>query len=162
MKRDYQKQTGVVVYGVSGVMEWNALIRVGEGVISIPFRHGSYTGFSSQSAEYRTDRPFYQMVIENSALFKDGKIHIINDYREKSTSPDEEPKMEEDKGDNHQDEEEDEGSSNLEEVPIPSQEDAKAYLIEKFGFKAQGLRSKTAIREAAKSNGIKFICPELD
>lgn len=156
MKRDYQKQTGVVVYGVSGVMEWNALIRVGEGVISIPFRHGSYTGFSSQSAEYRTDSPFYQMIIENSALFKEGKIHIINDYRDKSTHISEEEATE-NIGYN-----EEEDTSNLEEVVIPSQEDAKAYLIEKFGFKAQGLRSKTAIREAAKNNGIKFICPELD
>lgn len=156
MKRDYQKQTGVVVYGVSGVMEWNALIRVGEGVISIPFRHGSYTGFSSQSAEYRTDSPFYQMIIENSALFKEGKIHIINDYRDKSTHISKEEPTE-NIGYN-----EEEDTSNLEEVVIPSQEDAKAYLIEKFGFKAQGLRSKTAIREAAKNNGIKFICPELD
>ena len=156
MKRDYQKQTGVVVYGVSGVMEWNALIRVGEGVISIPFRHGSYTGFSSQSAEYRTDSPFYQMIIENSALFKEGKIHIINDYRDKPTHISKEEPTE-NIGDN-----EEEDTSNLEEVVIPSQEDAKAYLIEKFGFKAQGLRSKTAIREAAKNNGIKFICPELD
>ncbi len=156
MKRDYQKQTGVVVYGVSGVMEWNALIRVGEGVISIPFRHGSYTGFSSQSAEYRTDSPFYQMIIENSALFKEGKIHIINDYRDKPTHISKEEPTE-NIGYN-----EEEDTSNLEEVVIPSQEDAKAYLIEKFGFKAQGLRSKTAIREAAKNNGIKFICPELD
>lgn len=156
MKRDYQKQTGVVVYGVSGVMEWNALIRVGEGVISIPFRHGSYTGFSSQSAEYRTDSPFYQMIIENSALFKEGKIHIINDYRDKSTHISEEEPTE-NIGYN-----EEEDTSVLEEVVIPSLEDAKAYLIEKFGFKAQGLRSKTAIREAAKNNGIKFICPELD
>lgn len=156
MKRDYQKQTGVVVYGVSGVMEWNALIRVGEGVISIPFRHGSYTGFSSQSAEYRTDSPFYQMIIENSALFKEGKIHIINDYRDKPTHISKEEPTE-NIGYN-----EEEDTSNLEEVAIPSQEDAKAYLIEKFGFKAQGLRSKTAIREAAKNNGIKFICPELD
>ena len=156
MKRDYQKQTGVVVYGVSGVMEWNALIRVGEGVISIPFRHGSYTGFSSQSAEYRTDSPFYQMIIENSALFKEGKIHIINDYRDKPTHISKEEPTE-NIGYN-----EEEDTSTLEEVVIPSQEDAKAYLIEKFGFKSQGLRSKTAIREAAKNNGIKFICPELD
>lgn len=156
MKRDYKKQTGLVVYGVSGVMEWNALIRVGEGVISIPFRNGSYTGFSSQSAEYRTDSEFYQMIIENSTLFKEGKIYIINDYRDKSTHISEEEPTE-NTGYN-----EEEDTSTLEEVVIPSQEDAKAYLIEKFGFKAQGLRSKTAIREAAKSNGIKFICPELD
>lgn len=156
---DVNNTEGLVVYGVSGVMEWNALIRIGDGTVSVPFRYGSYTGLGTQCAEFRTTNAFYQEIIERSPYFLDGKIFIITDYRE------ERPEAE-DSAEPHQGESEDETEraepQTGEPVEVASLEDAKAYLVEHFGFKPQGLKSKRSILLGAEANGIKFVCPELD
>ena len=42
-------------------------------------------------------------------------------------------------------------------VEVPSAEDAKEYLIDKFGISRTKLRSIAAIKEVAASKGIEFI-----
>lgn len=157
------KKVGVVVYAVDGTLEWNALIKVGLASVNIPFRYGSFSGNSKTFAEHRTDDRYKQFVIENSSYFKNGKIRIEKDLRVEVEEPVsvsiEHPGLDELRSgdelvtgvaiDNE-----------VTEVEVASLEDAKAYLIERFGLNASALRSKKSILSAATVNRIIFVGAE--
>lgn len=141
---------GLVVYGVDGIMEWNAVIPIGGAKVNVPFKYGSYNGYGTSSACYRTEDTFFQQVIENSKFFATGKIFIIKDCRIDENLIDE------------QESESEEKEIVLSEVEVSSREDAKQYLMDNFGFTAKALKSKDSIIAAAKANGIVFVgCEEL-
>lgn len=144
--------TGLVVYGVDGMMEWNAIIPAGTARVNIPFKHGSYDGRGVSAATFRTSDPFFQAVIEHSDYYASGKIFIISDHREVVSG-------QESVGSDQYEEvsgQESEGES-LTEVEVSSREDAKQYMIAHFGFSASSLKSKASILAAAKANGVLFV-----
>ena len=52
-----------------------------------------------------------------------------------------------------------EGGDKVTRLKMPSLDDAKAYLIEHFGYKSSNIRSKTDIIAAGAENGIEFVFP---
>lgn len=62
------------VFGVRGLTEWIAVVRVGKCKIRIPFTGGSQTGFGSVPATFVTDSGSLATIIRNSRLCKEGKI----------------------------------------------------------------------------------------
>ena len=168
-------------YGVYGLMEWYCSIPCGGARVDIPFTGGTMSGHGTVPAQYTTEDPFVQVVIERSDYFRRGRIVIISDIegsgRFKVADTDEKPTNvapeveapaaapSEDNsasGDKTEDEPaEDEGDtkddSDVKKLEMPSLDDAKAYLIEHFGYKSSNLRSKAAIIEAGEENGIEFI-----
>lgn len=156
---------GLVVYGVRDMVEYNAIIRLGSGTLNVHFRHGSFSGLGSNSAEYRTDDPAIQFAIEQSEYFKSGRITILSDKRceahshsgqchEGGTASEAEQSREEMSEPSGS---EDEASEGLTEIEVATREDAKQYLVDKFGIKASALRSKDAIHEQARGQGIRFV-----
>ena len=173
-------------YGVYGLMEWYCSIPCGGARVDIPFTGGTMTGHGTVPAQYTTEDPFVQVVIEHSDYFRRGRIVLIADIegsgRFKVADPDDQPapeveKPEEDKNpkgdetDEHPVEEteqkpaevegdqEADGGDKVTRLEIPSLDDAKAYLIEHFGYKSSNIRSKTAIIAAGAENGIEFVFP---
>ena len=66
-------------YGVQGYMEWQALIRCGKATVTVHFSGGSLTGYGVTPAEFTTENPMTQAIIENSDHFKNGKIFLMRE-----------------------------------------------------------------------------------
>ena len=66
-------------YGVHGYMEWQALIRCGKATVTVHFSGGSLTGYGVTPAEFTTENPMTQAIIENSDYFKKGKIFLMRE-----------------------------------------------------------------------------------
>lgn len=66
-------------YGVQGYMEWQALIRCGKATVTVHFSGGSLTGYGVTPAEFTTENPMTQAIIENSDYFKKGKIYLMRE-----------------------------------------------------------------------------------
>lgn len=170
-------------YGVYGLMEWYCSIPCGGARVDIPFTGGTMSGHGTVPAQYTTEDPFVQVVIEHSDYFRRGRIVLISDIegsgRFKVPDPDEKPandapeveapaaapsEDDSDEGDEGDDnpaqvEGETEVNSDVTKLEMPSLDDAKSYLIEHFGYKSSNLRSKAAIIAAGEEHGIEFIFP---
>ena len=66
-------------YGVSGYIEWVALIECGKATVKVHFSGGSLTGYGVTPAEFTTQNPMTQAIIENSKEFKSGKIFLLRE-----------------------------------------------------------------------------------
>ena len=67
------------IYGVSGMMEWQALIICGKVHVTVPFTGGSMNGYGITPAKYTTEDPFMQQVIERSEYYRKGKIVLLHE-----------------------------------------------------------------------------------
>lgn len=67
----------LITYGVSGMMEFQAIIKIGRSVMKILFTDGSMNAMGTNPATYTTDNLMIQQAIERSEHFKRGRIHIV-------------------------------------------------------------------------------------
>lgn len=65
------------VYGVYGLMEWQALIPTRNKCVRVPFTGGALTGFGIRPATYTARNEVMAYFIEQSAWFKSGKIRRV-------------------------------------------------------------------------------------
>lgn len=63
-----------ITYGAPRLVDWVAQIKVGAATVRVHFIGGALTAYGVTPAEYTTDNPFIQKVIEQSAYFKEGRI----------------------------------------------------------------------------------------
>lgn len=61
------------------MMEWIASIPCGKAIVTVPFTGGSLSGYGIVPAQYMTENPFMQAVVENSDYYKNGKIILIRE-----------------------------------------------------------------------------------
>lgn len=67
----------LVTYGVSGMMEFQAIIKIGRSAMKVLFTDGSMNAMGENPATYTTDNFMVQHAIENSDHFNRGRIHIV-------------------------------------------------------------------------------------
>lgn len=67
-----------ITYGVSGMMEYQAVIKVGRNNMKVLFADGSVSAMGVNPATFTTENFIVQHAIENSADFKRGRIKVIN------------------------------------------------------------------------------------
>lgn len=60
-------------------MEWVALIECGKATVKVHFSGGCLTGYGVTPAEFTTQNPMTQAIIENSKEFKSGKIFLLRE-----------------------------------------------------------------------------------
>ncbi len=65
-------------YGVSGMMEWVALIPAGKTVLRVRFSGGGSSGFSVPMATFTTRNPAIMEIIEKSRFFQTGRIRLVS------------------------------------------------------------------------------------
>ncbi len=135
------------VCGINGLLEWHGIVNSHGVNMKVDFTNGSVTAYGVSPATYVTCDELTQHIIENSDQFKKGRIRLLNIY------PLEEPKAKEVKAEPKPVVEE----KPLEEVKVSSLEEAKDYLIDKFGMASSKLRSRVQIENGAKIHGVKFI-----
>ena len=122
------------VYGVKGLMEWVATIPVGKATIRVPFSGGSMSAFGVIP---ETSDVVMQHIIERSNYFASGKITLLRTF-----VTEEEIKAEE--------------AKKTSTIKVASIEDARDYLVDNFGATKSELRSRKAIEDCAKVNGVVF------
>ena len=67
-----------ITYGVNGMMEYQAIIKIGRATLKVMFTDGSMTAIGQNPAKYTTSDFLVQRAIENSSEFKRGRITIVN------------------------------------------------------------------------------------
>jgi len=68
-----------VIYGVSGMLEYQALIKVGSARLKVAFTNGSSNEAGRSPATYTTSNPIVQLAIENSKEYKCGFIRKVHE-----------------------------------------------------------------------------------
>lgn len=67
-----------VTYGVSGMMEYQAVIKIGRSSMKVLFTDGSMNAMGINPAKFTTDSLMVQHAIENSEQFKRKRIFIVS------------------------------------------------------------------------------------
>lgn len=67
-----------ITYGVYGMMEYQAIIKIGRATLKVLFTDGSMTSIGQNPAKYTTSDFLTQHAIENSSDFKLGRIQVVN------------------------------------------------------------------------------------
>lgn len=150
------------IYGVTGLMEWDALISCGKARLRVKFEGGSSSGFGEAPALYRTTNPAAQHIIEESGYFKEGRIRLlrINRFAEPGEEATAKPTA-------------DRGTQNppeasvtpaqpgapllLEEKTFPDAGLARKFLRETFGIPANKMGTTKAVREMGELYGYRLI-----
>lgn len=158
----------IKTYGVTGLMEWEALIPSGKTTLSIQFTGGTLTGYGVTPALYSTENPVFQQIIEHSEHFRSGRIKLIRAVetadpprasRPVAASPKESPKASPEAspvlvtaepvgGD---------GGGDVRRIEVTDRSMAKNYMMENYGLSANTLRTRSEIERAAKVRGIEFV-----
>lgn len=162
------KKKTIKTYGVKGLMEWVCNIPVGRARMRVEFTGGVLTKYGVSPAKYTTNDLFKQTLIENSALYKAGRIRLLSAVE----TDEDEDRLAGNPGQaaagggvESPAPAADDGGKGLEAgrdgegrlvVEVGSLDDAKAYLNGKFGIPARELRSGSRIVAAAGENGVYF------
>lgn len=67
-----------ITYGVYGMMEYQAIIKIGRATLKVLFTDGSITSLGQNPAQYTTSDFIVQRAIESSGDFKRGRIKVVN------------------------------------------------------------------------------------
>lgn len=166
-----------ITYGTPRLVDWVAQIKAGGATVRIHFTGGALTQYGVTPAEYTTENPFMQKVIENSSFFKEGRIIVVRrtEIREKPKPGNSNPVRslgtvkEEASGENvpsgedpasPEDEPPAEDSvmaeDNLAEVEVNCLTDAQNYLRDHFGIATSRSRSKEKAQALGRENGVMF------
>lgn len=165
-----------ITYGVTGMMEYQTVIKIGRSQMKVSFTDGSATGYGTNPAMYTTDNLMIQKAIENSEQFKRSRIHIVESAdldeevsvirnvkkKEVPTTHEahvdgnvENPAVAEDKPANEEVEKlASTGKKAMTEMEFDNNDDAKDYLEQTFGCVRSKLRNRQDIITTGKANGI--------
>lgn len=163
-----------ITYGVSGMMEYQAVIKVGRNNMKVLFTDGSVSAMGVNPATFTTESFMVQHAIENSADFKRGRIKVLstveleeelriernssNPAESETTTVKEDENTYNSQNDNKV-EAEDKGETAPEttQVEFSCNDDAKDYLEHTFGYIRSKLRNREDIINAGKAHGVEII-----
>lgn len=163
-----------ITYGVAGMMEYQAVIKVGKKNVNILFSDGSVTAMGTNPATFTTDNIILQIAIESSSDYKRGRIKTVNvielDEELHIERPQHREAVSTEAVEQHAEVEEtiaeesveatEESESKTEELPkveFTCNDDAKDYLEQTYGYVRSKLRNREDIIKAGKDNGVDII-----
>jgi len=153
-----------ITYGVSGMMEYQAVVKIGKATMKVPFSEGSMTAMGVNPAKFTTDNFVVQHAIEQSGDFRRGRIHIVS-----VIELDEEVKIEGksnvesrmSKVESAQAQEaqatQAQSSAAKETKQFGCNDDARDYLEETFGVTRSKLRTRADILQYGQANGVEIL-----
>ena len=154
----------IKTYGINGLLEWHGFINNNGVSMQLHFTNGSMTAHGVAPATFTSKNEVTQHFIEHSDQFKNGRIRLVRTVPIPGTEDDDKP---EDQPVRPAEEPEqsagtdgqaaaDAGGEKV-QVKVSSVEDAKDYLVDKFGIAGSKLRTRAACIAAGEENGIEFI-----
>lgn len=145
------------IYGVTGLMEWDALIVCGKARLRVRFEGGSSSGFGDAPAIYRTTNPAAQHIIENSSYFREKRIRLLRVNRYKD--PEESGPADTVAGDDNPGAAPaavPKGVLTLEEKHFNDPQLARRFLHDDYGVPMAKMLSYASIRQAGELYGFKI------
>lgn len=165
-----------ITYGVSGMMEYQSLIRFGKNTLKVTFTGGSMNAIGVTPATFTTGNFLIQQAIENSSEFKRGRIRVVSTIEldeelrieraapapaptksEQAKESDAPATTEEADREQTEAEETEETASPMTQVEFSCNDDAKDYLEQTFGCVRSKLRNRDDIVNAGKANNVEII-----
>lgn len=168
----------VITYGVYGMMEYQAVIKMGKSSMKVNFSDGSINSFGQNPAKFTTKNFMIQHAIEHSYDFRRGLIQIINEHEldeevQISHNPVAiEPEFGDDEVKAKVEDVVSGGTDGLEgtevsdvmegtessetEVEFSTNDEAKQYLESQFGVQRSKLRTRADIEKAGMQYGVKI------
>lgn len=156
-----------ITYGVSGMMEYQCIIRFGKNALKVTFTGGSMNAIGVTPATFTTDSFLIQQAIENSGEYKRGRIRIVGEteldeevcIERASAAPE---KTEAEKAESMADIADiadiaDASDVAMTEVEFSCNDDAKDYLEQTFGCVRSKLRNREDIIGAGKAHNVEII-----
>lgn len=162
----------IKTYGISGLLEWHGFINNNGVSMQLHFTNGSMTAHGVAPATFTSKNEITQHFIENSDQFKNGRIRLVrsvpipgtendDNHVEKHVKPVKTVQSDGTEGRPEEDENAVDGVEGVAvkktQVKVSSVEDAKDYLVDKFGIAGSKLRTRAACIAAGEENGIEFI-----
>ena len=173
-------------YGAPRLVDWVAQIKAGAATVRVHFTGGALTAYGVTPAEYTTDNPFIQKVIEQSKYFKEGRIillrksevpvlassakmkkyanpveHVVKQMPP-ATIHTEEVTNVDSVEEKTADDVAEVNNETLTQVEASCLQDAQAYLQENYNIASYKVRSYDAAQRAASEHGIKFVGAKFD
>lgn len=176
-----------ITYGVNGMMEYQAIIKIGRATLKVLFSDGSMTAMGENPAHFTTTDFITQHAIENCRDFKRGLIKKLNVIEldeevhiERNLNADAKKESVEnadlknsgeslvqDVSDDVIETTVDESSEKptadettenvVTEVEFNSNQEAKDFLSKSYGVKSSAMRTRADIIAAGEANGVKII-----
>lgn len=161
-----------ITYGVAGMMEYQAVVKVGKRNVNILFSDGSVSAMGTNPATYTTDNIILQIAIESSSDYKRGRIKTVNVIELDEELHIERPQhaAPQEISEAHAENAEAEATESAEATEeteaetesLPQEEftcndDAKDYLEQTFGYVRSKLRNREDIIKAGKDNGVDIV-----
>lgn len=176
-----------ITYGVNGMMEYQAIIKIGRATLKVLFSDGSMTAMGENPAHFTTTDFITQHAIENCRDFKRGLIKKLNVIEldeevhiERNLNADAKKESVEnadlknsgeslvqDVSDDVIETTVDESSEKptadettenvVTEVEFYSNQEAKDFLSKSYGVKSSAMRTRADIIAAGEANGVKII-----
>ena len=176
-----------ITYGVNGMMEYQAIIKIGRATLKVLFSDGSMTAMGENPAHFTTTDFITQHAIENCRDFKRGLIKKLNVIEldeevhiERNLNADAKKESVEnadlknsgeslvqDVSDDVIETTVDESSEKptadettenvVTEVEFNSNQEAKDFLSKSYGVKSSAMRNRADIIAAGEANGVKII-----
>ena len=155
LKNERRMKKKRVTYGISGMMEYQATIRVGRAMMKVPFSDGTMTAMGVNPAKFTTDNYMVQHAIEQSADYKRGRIYKVN-----TIELDDEVRIERN--------EEPEAQVRGERLEVSEDEavqtvkrfacndDARDYLESAYGVTRSKMRTRADIQSYGRANGVEI------
>jgi hypothetical protein len=145
----------IVTYGVRGMIEYQALIKLGQVSFKVTFEGGSMTELGVVPATFTTKNFLVQQAIEMSPQYKKG---LIKKEKELETDEDLEVAPAAPAGAGMKNEElKIKADDGLVKVEVTDADAAKSYLAEHFGVQRSKLKSVGKIKEEAAAQGVEFV-----
>lgn len=147
------------IYGVLNLIDWTVGIKAGKATLRVHFTGGATTARGQVPATYSTADPVKQAIIEKSNYFKTGYIYVVqviempDDAAEIARKAQRASRASK----THEAEAKPVDSEAVKSVEVSSLDDAKEYLKDNFDVSSSKLRTRAAILEQAKANGIEFV-----
>lgn len=168
-----------ITYGAPRLVDWVAQIKAGAATVRVHFTGGALTSYGVTPAEYTTDNPFIQKVIEQSTYFKEGRIKLLRRSEiaaapkpKAKTLPAPQPQTvravsgtaapASAEGQEAAASVADKADTGLTRVEATCLQDAQAYLQEHFNIASYKVRSYEAAQRAASEHGVLFVGARFD
>ena len=135
----------IKIYEIKGVVECSRVFRLGKLCVRCVFSGGAVNETGTVPAVYSTNNPVTQAVIENSELFKEGRISIQSEIQEDSDKNSNEENRKEEKS----------GWTDFPDVKN-SQMAKDVLMSEPFNISLAELTNKISIQTKAKELSITF------
>lgn len=133
-------------------MEWHARIPVGNGAMHVDFTDGAITGYGVTPAEFTTQNPVVQAIIEKSDYFREGKIFLLREVKDITSAP----LSEQSPAEIGESSPADADSTEKIAVSVSCNDEAKSYLAEHYGVLKSDMRTRAQINAQAAQHGVEF------